>query len=193
MYALPAAPPSAPRRQLFVGTALACAAGTTLYGGLIALFVRYRQEALAITGGEWKPADVKIPEVPTNVNLLAFLFIGIFAQWGVYAAKRQHKGGVGMSVGLVGLLGIAVINSLSFVYFQMGMGIADGTYQLFFYAVTGTFIALTVVGVAFSVVTAFRFLGGRWSEREIVSAHAMYWYFLGAMYIVLWFVVFVTK
>ena len=62
---------------------------------------------------------------------------------------------------VLGLLGIAVINSLSFVYFQMGMGIADGTYQLFFYAVTGTFIALTVVGVAFSVVTAFRFLGGR--------------------------------
>ena len=143
--------------------------------------------------GEWKPADIKIPEVPTNVNLLAFLFIGIFAQWGVYAAKRQHKGGVGMASGLVGLLGVAVINSLSFVYVQMGMGIADGTYQLFFYAVTGAFLALTIIGVVFSVVTAFRFLGGRSGEREIVTAHAMYWYFLGAMYIVLWFVVFVTK
>ena len=113
-----------------------------MFGGLIALFVRYRQEALAVTGGEWKPADIKIPEVPTNVNLLAFLFIGIFAQWGVYAAKRQHKGGVGMASGLVGLLGVAVINSLSFVYVQMGMGIADGTYQLFFYAVTGAFLIL---------------------------------------------------
>ncbi len=193
MYALPAAPPSAPRRQLFVGTAIACAAGTTLFGGLIAMFVRYRQEALAVAGGERKPADIKIPEVPTNVNLLAFLFIGIFAQWGVYAAKRQHKGGVGMASGLVGLLGVAVINSLSFVYVQMGMGIADGTYQLFFYAVTGAFLALTIIGVVFSVVTAFRFLGGRSGEREIVTAHAMYWYFLGAMYIVLWFVVFVTK
>ncbi len=57
--------------------------------GLIAMFVRYRQEALAVAGGEWKPADIKIPEVPTNVNLLAFLFIGIFAQWGVYAAISE--------------------------------------------------------------------------------------------------------
>ena len=54
-------------------------------------------------------------------------------------------------------------------------------------------LALTIIGVVFSVVTAFRFLGGRSGEREIVTAHAMYWYFLGAMYIVLWFVVFVTK
>ena len=52
---------------------------------------------------------------------------------------------------------------------------------------------MTIIGVVFSVVTAFRFLGGRSGEREIVTAHAMYWYFLGAMYIVLWFVVFVTK
>lgn len=193
MHALPAAPPPAPRRQLFVGTALACAAGTMFYGGLIALFVRFRQEALAVTGGEWKPADVKVPEVPTNVNLIAFLFIGIFAQWAVYAAKRQARSQVALSLGLVALLGVAVINGLSFVYFQMDMGIADGTYQTMFYTVTGAFVALTIAGIVFSVVTAFRFLGGRVGEREVVSAHAMYWYFLSAMYCVLWFVVFVTK
>lgn len=193
MHALPAAPPPAPRRQLFVGTALACAAGTTLYGGMIAIFLRFRQEALSVTDGEWKPTAVKIPEVPTNVNLLAFLFIGIFAQWAVYSARRQHRSYVGLSLGLVALLGLAVINSLAFVYTQMGMGIADGTYQVLFYGVTGTFIALTIAGIVFSVVAAFRYLGGRTSEREIISAHAMYWYFLSAMYCVLWFVVFVTK
>ena len=62
-----------------------------------------------------------------------------------------------------------------------------------FYAVTGTFVALLIVGLVFTVVTAFRYLGGRTSEREIISAHAMYWYFLSAMYVVLWFVVYVTK
>lgn len=193
MHALPAAPPPAPRRQLFVGTALACAAGTMLYGGMIAVFLRFRQEALSVTGGEWKPPAVKVPEVPTNVNLIAFLFIGIFAQWAVYSARRQHRSYVALSLGLVALLGVAVINSLAFVYTQMGMGIADGTYQVLFYGVTGTFIALTIVGIVFSVVAAFRYLGGRTSEREIISAHAMYWYFLSAMYCVLWFVVFVTK
>jgi len=47
--------------------------------------------------------------------------------------------------------------------------------------------------VVFSAVTAFRYLGGRTTEREIVSAHAMYWYFLSVAYTALWFVVYVTK
>lgn len=193
MHALPAAPPPAPRRQLFVGTAVACGAMATFYGGLIAIFVRFRQEALAVEGGEWKPADIKIPEVTTNINLVAFLFIGIFAQWAVYAARRQHKGGTALALGLVALLGIAVLNSQAFVYRQMGLGLGDGTYQTMFYAVTGAFVALLIAGLVFTVVSAFRYLGGRTSEREIISAHAMYWYFLSAMYVVLWFVVYVTK
>jgi heme/copper-type cytochrome/quinol oxidase subunit 3 len=155
--------------------------------------VRFRQEALSITDGEWKPAAAKVPEVPTNVMLIAFLFIGIFAQWAVYAARRQHKGGAALALGLVALLGIAVLNSQAFVYRQMGLGLGDGTYQTMFYAVTGAFVALLIAGLAFTVVSAFRYLGGRTSEREIISAHAMYWYFLSAMYVVLWFVVYVTK
>ena len=47
--------------------------------------------------------------------------------------------------------------------------------------------------LVFSAVTAFRYLGGRTTDREIVSAHAMYWYFLSAVFAVLWFVVYVTK
>jgi cytochrome c oxidase subunit 3 len=62
-----------------------------------------------------------------------------------------------------------------------------------FYALTGTFVALMITGLVFTFVTAFRFLGGRTSDREIVSAHAMFWYFIGAVYSVLWFSVYVTK
>ncbi len=50
-----------------------------------------------------------------------------------------------------------------------------------------------MIGVAFSAVTAFRYLGGRSSDREIVSAHALYWYSLSAVFFALWFVVYVTK
>jgi cytochrome c oxidase subunit 3 len=193
MHALPVAPPPAPRRQLFVGTALACAAGTTLFGGMIAIYLRFRQEALSVTGGEWKPKAVKVPDVPTNVMLIAFLFIGIFAQWAVYAARRGHRSNTGLALGLVALLGLAVINSQAFVYRQMGAALRDGTYETMFYALTGTFVALMIVGLVFTVVAAFRYLGGRTGEREIISAHAMYWYFLGAMYVALWFVVYITK
>ena len=36
-------------------------------------------------------------------------------------------------------------------------------------------------------------MGAEQIDREIVSAHAMFWYFVGAVYSVLWFVVYVTK
>lgn len=193
MYALPAAPPPAPRRQLFVGTAVACAAGTMLFASVTAVFLRFRQDALSVPNAEWKPAEVVIPEVPTNINLIAFLFVGIFAQWAVYSARRGHKSSVALALGLVALIGVAVINGQAFVYRQMGLGLSDGIYETMFYVITGTFVVLVIIGLVFSTVAAFRYLGGRTNEHEIVAAHAMYWYFLSAMYVVLWFVVYVTK
>ncbi|MBI5090316.1 MAG: cytochrome c oxidase subunit 3 [Actinobacteria bacterium] len=193
MHALPAAPAPAPRRQLFVGTAVACAAIATLYGGMVALFLRFRQSTLAVPESEWKPADVIVPEVATNNMLIAFLAVFVFAQWAVYAARRDNRSHVGLSLGLVGLIAIAIVNGQAFVYRQMDLGVRDGTYQTFFYALTGTFLVLMIAGLVFTFVTAFRFLGGRTRDREIVSAHAMFWYFIGAVYSILWFVVYVTK
>lgn len=193
MHALPAAPAPAPRRQLFVGTAVACAAGTTLFGGMVALYFRFRQATLAVPNREWKPADSIVPEVATNNMLMAFLGIFVFAQWAVWAARRDAKSQVGIALGLVGLIGIAIINGQAFIYHQMRLGVRDGQYQTMFYALTGTFLALMIAGLVYTFVTAFRFLGGRTRDREIVSAHAMFWYFLGTVYSVLWFVVYVTK
>jgi cytochrome c oxidase subunit 3 len=193
MHALPAAPAPAPRRQLFVGTAVACAAAATLFAGMVALFLRFRQATLAVPNSEWKPADVVVPEVATNNMLIAFLAVFVFAQWAVYAARRDARSHVAMALGLVGLVAVAIINGQAFVYRQMGLGVRDGQYQTMFYALTGTFLALMVAGLVFTLVTAFRYLGGRTRDREIVSAHAMFWYFVGAVYSVLWFVVYVTK
>lgn len=193
MHALPAAPVPAPRRQLFVGTSLACAAGATLYGGMLALFLRFRHASLAVPQSEWKPAGVTVPEVATNTMLVSFLAALVFAQWAVYAARRGIRSHTGMALGLVALVGVAVVNSQAFVYGQMHLAVAGGTYQMMFYTLTGTFLALMIIGLVFTAVTAFRFLGGRTEDREIVAAHAMYWYFLGAVYTALWFVVYVTK
>ena len=50
-----------------------------------------------------------------------------------------------------------------------------------------------IIGVVFSLVTASATSAVAPRDREIVAAHAIYWYFLGAVYAVLWFVVYVTK
>lgn len=193
MHALPPAPAPAPRRQLFVGTSLACAAGALLYGAMVAMFVRFRHTVLAMPEGEWKPKDSIVPEVATNIMLISFLAIYVFVQWAVYAARREHRSYVGLALGLNVLIAVAVINGQAFTWFQMNLGVRDGTYQTLFYALTGTFTVLMIIGVVFSLVTVFRYLGGRTKDREIVTAHAIYWYFVGAVYVALWFVVYVTK
>ena len=192
MHALPAAPAPAPRRQVLVGTTLVCAAGATALGGMLALYLRFRQTTLD-AGGVWRPKDAIIPEVPSNVMLISFLGIAVFAQWGVYAAKRGHRSYVALSTALVALLAIADINAQAFIYSQLGLGLKDGTYQMFFYALTGTFVALLIAGAVFSLVALFRFVGGRDEDRELLTAHAVYWYFMAAAFAALWFVVYVTK
>lgn len=192
MHALPAAPAPAPRRQVLVGTTLVCAAGATALGGMLALYLRFRQTVLD-AGGVWRPKDTIIPEVPSNVMLISFLGIMVFAQWGVYAAKRGHRSYVALSTALVALLAIADINAQAFIYSQIQLGLKDGTYQMFFYALTGTFVALLIAGAVFSLVALFRFVGGRDDDRELLTAHAVYWYFMAVAFAALWFVVYVTK
>ena len=192
MIALPSAPAPAPRRQVFVGTAVACAAGAALLGGMLALWLRFREQAIS-AGGSWVPDDIKVPLVPANIMLLAFIPICIFAQWAVYSAKRDDRPHTGLALGLTGLMGLAFINAQAFIYVQIKMPADGGTFAAMFYAITGVMTALAIIGVVFSAVTAFRYLGGRTTEREIVSAHAMYWYFLSVAFTALWFVVYVTK
>lgn len=195
MLALPPAPSPAPRRQLFVGTSLAAAAGAMLVGGMLAMWLRFRNEAIAATG-HWVPEKISIPEVPSNIMLLGFVGICVFAQWAVYAARRDDKQHVGVALGLTALLGLAYINAQVAVFVQMELPINDTTgsaYGIMFYAVTGTMMALIIAGMVFSFVAAFRYLGGRTNDREIVTAHAIYWYFIAVAFSMLWFVVYVTK
>lgn len=197
MLALPPAAAPAPRRQILVGTAIACAAGTALVGSMLALYLKYRQQSIDAKQ-PWVPEGVSIKMVPANVMLLVFIPICVFAQWAVYAAKREDKPHTGVALGLVGVLGLAYINAQANIYARLKMPAsagtgADGTFHTMFYTVTGVVMALVIVGVVFSAITAFRYLGGRTIDREVVSAHAMYWYFLSVVFAALWFVVYVTK
>ncbi len=189
--ALPAAPAPAPRRQLFVGTALAVLAGTMLVGGMLAVWLLQRSRVVDL--GERFPEGYTIPEVATNVMLVTVAGVCLFAQWAVYAAKRRERSNVGLALGLVVLMGIAFVNAQGFVWFKMGLVAGEGTYAGMFYAITATMVALVAIGVLFAVVAAFRFLGGRADESELLAAHALYWYFTAAAFAAVWLVVYVTK
>ena len=92
-----------------------------------------------------------------------------------------------------GLVALLIINAQAYMYYEMDLGIADGMYPAMFYAVTGVFMVLMIVGIVLSAVAAFRYSGGRTEDNEILAAHAMYWYTMAAVFTAIWFVVYVTK
>lgn len=191
--ALPAAAPPEPRRQMLVGTALAAVAGSTLIGGMLAIWVLLRERFLDANPEGRFPIDYIITEVASNVMLMTLFALCLFAQWAVYAGARGDRAHAGLALGLVGLLGIAYINGQAFVWYTMAVEIKDEYYGALFYAVTGTMVALVAAGLVYTAVAAFRALGGRLGSAEVLSAHALYWYFVAAAYTAVWFVVYVTK
>lgn len=195
--ALPPAAAPAPRRQLFMGTAVACVAGTMLIGSMLAVWAllreRYLGDGVAGEAVERFPVDYIIPEVASNVMLMTVWALCLFAQWAVYSGNRGDRAHTGVGLGVVALFGLAYINAQAFIYVDMAVPIAENYYGTLFYAVTGAMLALVAAGLVYTAVAAFRALGGRLGETEILSAHALYWYFIAIAYSAVWFVVYVTK
>lgn len=189
--ALPAGPATAPRRQVFVGTALACVAGTMLIGGMLAIWVLLRERV--VDTGERFPVNYIIPEVASNVMLMTIGALCLFAQWAVYSGSRGDRANAALALFIVAILAIAFINAQAFVWVDMGVEISADYYGALFYAVTGTMTAIVVVGLVYTLVAVFRALGGRLGDTEILSAHALYWYFAAAAFTAVWLVVYVTK
>src|SRR6478735_2027464 len=126
MLALPPAPQPEPKRQVFVGTALAVTAGATLIGGMLAIWLRFRAAAPTGEGDkhaivkEWLPKALDVPGVAANMLPMALVVACVMAQWAVYAAKRDFRPHVGMAFGLNFLFGLAALNVQVYVWVHMG-------------------------------------------------------------------------
>ena len=138
--------------------------------------------------------DYIIPEVATNVMLMTVWALCLFAQWAVYAGNRGDRAHTALALGVTGILAIAYINAQAFVYADMGVEIADEYYGALFYADdrhdararrrrSGATPSSPPSGPSAAAC----------SETEVLSAHALYWYFIAAAYSAVWFVVYVTK
>lgn len=196
---LPAGPTTAARHPLFIATGSVVAAGTMLMFGMLAVWFKFRDASPLREGKngkmihDWLPAELKIPEVATNTLAITLVIAAVMGQWAVYSAKRKDSQHTTLALFITGMIGIAAINAQVAIYKQMGAVLLDGAYHTMFYAITGTMLFLLCTGVTFSLVAAFRVLGGRVADRAVVTAHATYWYFLTTAFIAMWFVVYVQK
>ena len=199
MLTLPPAPQPAPKRQVFVGTALVSAAATMLVGGMLAIWAQFRADAPFRESPrrgpikDWMPKDIVVPEVAANMMLIAFCVVCVMAQWAVWSAKRNDRQHAGMALGMTLLMGLATLNAQIFIWSQMGVDVRGGAFNSMFYAITGVMTFLVIAGLVYTAVATFRYLGRGNSDVPTLSAHALYWYFLTAAFTAVWFVVYVQK
>jgi cytochrome c oxidase subunit 3 len=198
--ALPSAPSQTPRRQVFVATALAAAAAGMLMAGMLAVWMKFRAGAPTRVSADglkvikdWMSKDITMPEVATNTMFATFPVTALMAQWAVYSAKRRDSQHRSFALAVVFVLGIAIVNAQVAIYAQLDIALADSAYTTLFFAITGTMLALVVVGMIFTAVAFFRSVGGRDDDQQVISAHALYWYFLTAAFTAVWFFVYVQK
>ena len=142
---------------------------------------------------DWMSKDTIVPEVAANTMFATFPFAALMAQWAVYSAKRRDSQHRSLALGIVFAIGIALVNAQVAIYAQMEVVLSESAYGTLFYAITGTMLALIAAGMVFTAVAFFRSVGGRDDDQQVVSAHALYWYFLTAAFTAVWFFVYVQK
>lgn len=190
------APPPEPRRPrlLLVGTSLAAAASAMLFVALLAVYASVRAEAFATTG-DWIPDGVNIPLTPPNMAAVTLLMSVVTIHWAVYSIGNDDRPNAYVALGLTGFLGLAYANVSIFMFEQMGLSVNDGEIGLLIFTIQGAHLAMTAAAVVMTAVMAFRALGGEYSgrDREGAAAAAVYWDTMVAVYLAIWYVIYVTK
>jgi heme/copper-type cytochrome/quinol oxidase subunit 3 len=197
MMALPPAPAPARRRSLLTATALASAGMLAFFGGLVAIYIRVRDDAGGRTA-DWFPKKVTVPEVAANTIMFVMFGALVVAQWAVYSGRRANRRDTAVALGLLGVFGLAALNAQIYAFKAMGVPSvsAEGKpFNVMYYTITGAFFAALLVGIVIAFVGAFRAIGGRYTsdDTEAISATALYWYVLTAAFCAVWFFVYVGK
>ena len=108
---------------------------------------------------------------------------------------KRDRSNTHIALGLTLVVGVAYLTSAAYLSPQMTLGIRDSVAGLLIYTVSGTHIAITIGAMIFVLVMAFRTLAGQYSSRvrEGVAAAALFWHVTVALYLVIWYAVYITK
>ncbi len=180
-------------RTVVVGALLGAAAAFIVFAGLVSVYVQQRQAARA-AGTEWFP-EGSVELGPAGMMMMTLALSMVTVQWAVQAARTEDRPHGFIALGVTLLFGASVVNQFWFVYADTGFAIDGGRAELLFYAVTGSFVAMLIIGMAMMVVATVRSLMGPFG-RELahgVQAAAAYWHMCVLSYFIVWYVVFITK
>ncbi len=177
------------RRQLLFGTGLGVAAIAMFFLTLLGLYLSARHGHRAV----WLKQN-NIPLTQPTMQLFTLLMSSVTMQWAVYSIARDDRGHAYLALGITTLFGLAFINQTWFLYVMVGLKMSQVEGPSF-YAITGAHLAMLVAALLLVLLTGIRALGGSMSSRhpDAMSATAIFWHGMVALYCVIWLAVYVMK
>jgi len=188
------APPARRPRVLLLGAAFGAVAAALVVAAELAVYLQVRGQ-LAAAGDATFPEGVVLPLTPGSMGMLTLAMSLVTVSWAVYALQNDDRPHAYLAIGLTLLFGAAFINSTVYLYQQLAMGLTASAAGTLLYIVTGTHLVMVVVGMVFVSVMGFHALGGQLTGRDAegMSAAALYWYITVAVYVVIWYGIYITK
>lgn len=190
------APPPAPRRPrvLLVGSAFGAVAAGLVVLTMLGAYLQIRGDRLA-AGATALPEGVVLPLTPGNMGLLTLGMSVVTMAWIVDALRKGDRTHAYLALGVTLLLGAAFLNGTAYLYQQLAMPFTASATSGLLYAVTGAHLVMVFVGLVFIAVMGFQALGGQLTGRDAegMSAAALYWYVTIAVYVAVWYGIYITK
>ncbi len=192
--AAPAAPAPRRPRVLLVGAAFGVAASALVVLTMLGVYLQVRSELIA-SGSTTLPEGTVLPLTPGSMGMLTLAMSLITMSWAVWALRRDDRPHAYLALGLTLLFGVAFINTTVYLYQQLALAPTDSAIAGLLYATTGAHLLMVAVGMLFAAVMGFQALGGQLTGRDAegMSAAALYWYLTVAVYVAIWYGVYITK
>jgi heme/copper-type cytochrome/quinol oxidase subunit 3 len=160
----------------------------------LAAYLQIRGDRIA-DGATALPEEVILPLTPGNMGLVTLAMSVITMAWAVYALRNDDRPHAYLALGITLVLGVAFLNSTAYLYQQLLMGFDASATSALLYITTGAHLLMVVVGMLYAAVMAFHALGGQLTGRDAegMGAAALYWYVTVAVYVPLWYGIYITK
>jgi cytochrome c oxidase subunit 3 len=189
----PVAIPAPPVSNGLLAVVLLLGAEVMLFTGLIGAFVLFRTSAAA-----WPPPGQ--PMLPLGVTLAntAVLVASCATMFRAYAAvRRGDQAGLRVGLAATAALGAAFLLVQGYEWLGLirhGLTLSSSTYGATFYTLIGLHAAHVAAAVVWLlVVLGAAFLGRYSTARHVgVQVCAVYWYFVCALWVVLFGLVYVA-
>lgn len=177
------------RRQTFIATGMIAASAALVVVMLVGRYLQLRADASVFLD------QVSLPLTQPNVMLAAFVLSVLSMQWVVWAVSRDERSQAYWALGITFLLGVAVLDSTWYLLSQSGLAVGTQPEAPLLFAVVGAHVAMVVVGLGMIAVNGFRTFAGQYGSRypDAWSATAVWWYTTTAVYVLIWYAVYVTK